>query len=111
MANLNKTRPAPTETLVRILRAPFFLISIAFSTMLVFFFFAWVSVGSWCEDALRWLGYRARPRWLPAALGLMTYVGLGIAGPAYLGAVILGWPGAVLGPVVALGAITILGRW
>lgn len=79
--------------------------------LLALFFFAWVSVGSWCEDALRWLGYRARPRWLPAALGLMAYVGLGIAGPAYLGTVVLGWPGAVLGPAVALGAIAILGRW
>ncbi len=96
---------------VRILRAPFFLLSIALSMLVAFFFFAWVSVGSWCEDALRWLGYRARPRWLPAALGLMAYVGLGIAGPAYLGTLMLGWPGAVLGPVVALGAIAILGRW
>ncbi|HEC23542.1 MAG TPA: hypothetical protein ENI95_11575 [Chloroflexi bacterium] len=77
----------------------------------VFFIVAIVSVGSWCEDALRWLGVRARPRWLPGVLGAVGYVSLGLAGPAYLGGRLMGWPGAILGPVLALGAIAVLGRW
>ena len=95
----------------RIVRAPFFLLSVAMSMLPAFFIFAAVSVGAWCEDVLRWLGYRSRPAWLPGALGIVGYAGLGVAGPAYLGGALIGWPGAVLGPMLALALIAILGRW
>ena len=95
----------------QIVRAPFFLLMLGASFVPVFFIFASVSVGAWCEDALRWLGYRSKPGWLPAVLGMVGYAGLGVAGPAYAGNALLGWPGAVLGPLLALGIIAILGRW
>ncbi len=99
------------KSVVRILRAPFFLISLGLSLLPVFFVFASVSVGAWCEDALRLLGYRSKYGWLPALLGFVGYTGLGVAGPAYLGNVLIGWPGAILGPLIALGVIAVLGRW
>jgi hypothetical protein len=36
---------------------------------------------------------------------------LGIAGPAYLGYFLIGWPGAIIGPLFTLVMIAILGRW
>ena len=99
------------QTISRIVRAPFFVGSLAISMIMAFFIFATVSVGSWCEDALHLLGYKSRPRWLPAVLGVVGYTGLGIAGPAYLGDLLIGWPGAILGPLLVLGAIALLGRW
>lgn len=99
------------KMIVRIIRAPFFLISLLLSMIPVFFIFASVSVGSWCEDALHHLGFRSPPRWLPLVLGMIGYAGLGLAGPALLGRLLIGWPGAVIGPVLALGAIAVLGHW
>jgi hypothetical protein len=99
------------ESVVRLARAPFFVAGLLFSLVPVFFFFAWVSVASWCEDGLRRVGYRGRPAWLPAVLGIVGYAGLGIAGPAYLGHALIGWPGAILGPLLVLCSVAILGRW
>jgi hypothetical protein len=97
--------------IIRIMRAPVFLFALLLSAVPVFFIFASVSVGSWAEDGLRWFGYRSRPRWLPAVLGFVGYTGFGVAAPAILGRLLIGWPGAILGPVLALGAIALLGRW
>lgn len=97
--------------IIRMLRAPLFLLSLLLSAVPVFFIFASVSVGSWAEDGLRWFGYRSKPRWLPAVLGFVGYTGLGVAAPAILGRSLIGWPGTILGPVLALGAIALLGRW
>lgn len=97
--------------MVRVVRAPIFVFSLLVGTAMVSFFLAWVSVGDWCEDGLRWLGYRERPGWLPSLLGVAAYVALGIAGPAYLGYFLLGWPGAIVGPICALVMVAILGRW
>ena len=103
--------PAIDTSLLKVLRAPFFLIGLAASMIPVFFIFAWVSVGSWCEDLLRLIGYQNRPRWLPPVLGVLVYAGLGIVGPALLGHWLIGWPGSILGPLIILGAIAKLGRW
>jgi hypothetical protein len=100
-----------TATMVRVIRAPFFLLNLLVGAALVCFFLAWVSVGDWCQDALRRLGYREHPDWLPGALGVAAYVSLGIAGPAYLGYTLVGWPGVIAGPLLALAIIAILGRW
>jgi hypothetical protein len=99
------------QTVLRILRLPFFLLSLILGLVGVLFFVAATSVGGWCEDALCWLGYRSRPAWLPIVLGASAYTVLGVAGPAYLGGQLIGWPGAILGPVLVLGAIAILGKW
>lgn len=92
-------------------RAPVFLFSLAVSMVFVFFIFAWVSVGAWCEDGLRALGFRQQPRWLPAILGVLGYATLGIVGPAWLGSWLIGWPGALFAPLLVLGLIARLGRW
>ncbi len=98
--------------MIRVLRLPVFIVfNLLVGGALAFFFLAWISVGDWCEYGLHWLGYRERPDWLPGVLGIAAYIGLGIAGPAYLGGYLIGWPGAILGPFCALLVIAILGRW
>lgn len=101
-----------SETLVaRVARAPFFVVPLLLSMLPLFFIFASVSVGAWIEQLLFWVGYQARPRWLPGVLGVLGYTGFGVAGPAALGNTLIGWPGAVLGPLLVLGLIAKLGRW
>jgi hypothetical protein len=95
----------------RVIRAPFLVLGIVFAFIPALFMFAVVSVGDWSERILRIVGYRARPHWLPGVMGILGYVGLGIAAPAYLGNLLLGWPGSVAAPVIALACIAVLGRW
>ena len=99
------------QTLVRVIRAPFLILGILIALLITVFVLATVSVGDWSEKLLRLVGYRARPYWLPGALGLLGYVGLGIAAPAYLGALLIGWPGGVAAPVIILACIAVVGRW
>ena len=99
------------KRIYRIIRAPLFLGSLLLTSLVALFILAVVSIGSWFEKVLRWLGYRSRPGWLPPFLGVLGYMGLGLAGPAYLAGRLIGWPGFVIGPLVALGAIALLGRW
>jgi hypothetical protein len=101
----------PDRPLAVVVRAPVFLVGLAASMVCVFFIFAWVTVGAWCEDGLRALGYRNQPRWLPAILGILAYAGLGIVGSAFLGNWLFGWPGGVLVPLAILALIAKLGRW
>jgi hypothetical protein len=96
---------------VRVIRAPFFAINFLVSAFLVACFLAWVSVGDWCEEGLRVLGYQERPYWLPGVIGGTTYLGVGIVGPAYLAHYLIGWPGILVGPLSMLMVIAILGRW
>ncbi|MBN1313050.1 MAG: hypothetical protein JXB30_16680 [Anaerolineae bacterium] len=96
---------------VRVIRAPFFVINFLVSAFLVAFFLAWVSVGDWCEVGLHWLGYQKHPYWLPGVVGFAAYFGLGVAGPAYLGCHLIGWPGVLAGPLCMLVLIAVLGRW
>jgi hypothetical protein len=107
---INQTEP-PQKWIARIIRAPFFLGSLLVSSFFAVFILAVVSLGSWFENLLHRLGYRSRPAWLPPALGVLGYMGLGLAGPAYLAGRLIGWPGFVIGPLVALGAIAVLGKW
>jgi hypothetical protein len=101
----------PKKWIARIIRAPFFLGSLLVSSFFAAFILAVVSIGSWFEKILHRLGYRSRPAWLPPALGVLGYMGLGLAGPAYLAGRLIGWPGFVIGPLLALGAIAVLGKW
>jgi hypothetical protein len=96
---------------LRVVRVPVFVFNLLVGTSLVCFFLAWVSVGDWCEGGLHRLGYQERPHWLPGVLGILVYLGLGIVGPAYLGYYLVGWPGAIIGPLCTLVMIAILGRW
>jgi hypothetical protein len=95
----------------RVIRSPLFVFNLLAGAGLVSFFLAWVSVGDWCEGGLRWLGYRGRPYWLPAVVGIVTYVGMGIVGPACLIRYFIGWPGLLLGPMCALVLIALADRW
>ena len=116
-----ETQPAPESLptslqptdglLVRVLRAPVFLVGLALSFIPVFFIFASVSVGSGVEAAATRLGVNWRPRWLPGALGFAVYGLLGVAAPAMLGSRLAGWPGGVIAPLLVLGGIAVLGRW
>lgn len=99
------------KTILRIIAIPVFVVGLILSFIPFFFILASVSIGAWCEDILRRLGYRARPSWLPMALGIAGYAGLGVAGPAYAGRLLIGWPGAIIAPLLTLVAIAILGRW
>ncbi len=99
------------QALERVVRAPFLALGIILALIPAIFIFAVVSVGDWSERLLCIVGYRARPQWLPFALGILGYVGLGVAAPAYLGGLLLGWPGSLIAPIIALGCIAVLGRW
>jgi hypothetical protein len=96
---------------VRVIRAPFFVVNFLVSSLLVSFILAWVSVGDWCEEGLCGVGYAGRPDWLPGLVGGTTYLGLGIIGPAYLAYHLIGWPGILAGPLCILIGIAVLGRW
>lgn len=95
----------------RIIAIPLFVLGLILSFIPFFFILASVSIGAWCEDVLRRVGYRARPSWLPMVLGIAGYAGLGVAGPAYAGRLLIGWPGMIIAPILILIAIAILGRW
>lgn len=97
--------------IVKLIKAPFFFFGLLLSFIPVLFIFAAVTIGSWCEDGLWRLGYRSKPAWLPGVLGILGYGGLGVAGPAYLGNSLIGWPGVILGPLAMLGVIAVLGKW
>ncbi|NDJ52083.1 MAG: hypothetical protein GYB68_03240 [Chloroflexi bacterium] len=100
-----------TSGVLRVLRAPFFLASMVFSMAGAFGFFAVVQVGAWAEDGLRLLGLRQMPEWLPAGLGILGYLGLGVIIPALAAYRWIGWPGAILLPLLVLGIIAKLGNW
>ncbi len=97
--------------LLRVVRAPFVLISLLVGTILLFGFLSSISMGEWFELALRRLGHRGNPYWLSGALGVVAYLGLGLVLPAIGGNAVIGWPGMIVGPVVAVLIISRLGRW
>jgi hypothetical protein len=95
----------------QIVTAPFFVIGVILGGLLTVLALASISVGGWSEVALSRVGYREKPRLLPMILGLAGYFGIGIVGLAALGGYLLGWPGAVLGPLLGIVLIAILDRW
>ncbi|GAB4470219.1 MAG: hypothetical protein Kow00124_06200 [Anaerolineae bacterium] len=97
--------------LLKVMRAPFFALNLLVGSILTVIVLASVTVGAWADGLLRLIGIRMRPHWLPAALGVVGYLGLGIALPAYLGSLLIGWPGAMLAPLLVLAGVVILGRW
>jgi hypothetical protein len=98
-------------SLLRLVHAAAFLLGLFFSFIPVTFLFASVSVGAWCEEFLQRIGYTSRPDWLPPLVGVLGYTGFGVVGPAYLGGLLLGWPGVVLGPLIMLIVVAVLGKW
>src|SRR4051812_39819783 len=95
----------------RIIRAPFFLVGLAFSFILAAWFFSVATIGAWFDDLLWALGIRQRPNWIPLAAGIVGYTALGIALPIFVGLRLLGWPGALLGLLIVLATLAILDRW
>src|SRR5574341_2465141 len=88
-----------------------FLAGLFVSFIPIAFLFASVTFGAWCEELLLRIGFTSRPGWLPPVVGVLGYAGFGVAGPAYLGGHLLGWPGAVAGPLIILGVVAVLGKW
>ena len=97
--------------MLRIIRAPFFLIQLALSWWVACGFFASVSIGAWCEDGLRLAGLRRHPVWLPGALGVAGYLLFGVALPIALGIRVAGAAGAVGLQLAVLALIAWIGKW
>ncbi len=95
----------------QIVTAPIFMIGVILGGLLTVFALASISVGGWSEQALSHVGYKEKPRLLPMILGLAGYIGIGLVGLALLGAYLVGWPGAVLGPILGIVLIAVLDRW
>jgi len=107
----NLRKPAPVEIIAKIIRAPFFAASILFSIIIVIVIVSVVSIGDWAERLLLRAGYQNMPRWLPPVCGAVGYLVLGVGVPAWAGWWLLGWPGAIGGPVLSVAIISLLARW
>lgn len=99
------------RSLVRVIAAPFFVAGVILSTILVFFVLATISIGGWCEPVLVRLGYRYKPMMLPAGIGIVLFVGGVLIGLGALGHQLIGWPGVILGPFLAIVAISLVDHW
>jgi hypothetical protein len=99
------------RTLTRIVIAPFFLAAVILGFLGVLFVVASISIGGWFEAILLRIGYRHKPILLPAVVGVVLFVGLGLAGMGTLGNSLIGWPGVILGPTLAIAVIAVADRW
>lgn len=97
--------------LTRTIIAPFFLAAVILGFLGVLFFVASISIGGWCEAVLLRIGYRHQPVLLPAIIGAALLVGIGFVGMGTLGSSLIGWPGALLGPTLAIVLIAVADRW
>ena len=97
--------------LLRIIRAPFVLVSLLVGTLLLFGFLSSISVGEWCEQLLKRLGYRGNPYWIPGLFGVGGFVCFGVLAPAIGGNALIGWPGIIAGPIIAVLIISRLDYW
>jgi hypothetical protein len=95
----------------RVVTAPFFLLGVVLSVILVVLAIASISVSSWFEVVLVRLGLHSKSSSVPGILGVVIYLGFGVVGLALLGMRWLGWTGAFLGPLLGAVAIAILDRW
>lgn len=100
----------PSLPFPRLLRAPFVVVGFIISLYLSSLFFATVSIGGWVEDGLRWVGLErtGTASAIAGALGVLT---LTLVGPAWLGNRLLGWPGLIIGPLLAMLLVALLDRW
>lgn len=96
---------------MKYLRAPFMVFGVVFGGLGVAFAVASVTVGDWAERALRLLGYKGRPTWLPALIGVGGYLSLGVAAPAWGGFRLIGWPGALIAPMLVLLLMALVDQW
>ena len=94
----------------RAVRAPFTLVSLAIGGILMFLFLAAISVGGWYEKLLLRLGTNT-PGWIPASLGVVTFLLVGMVVPAVILGQLIGWPGAVLGPTIMVILVSRLNHW
>jgi hypothetical protein len=99
------------QRIARIIYAPFFFVLVLLGTLAVIFEVASISVGGWIEAVLLRLGYRHKPALLPAFAGVIVFFGVGLVGSGYLGSRLIGWPGAIIGPILAIIIIGLIDRW
>lgn len=97
--------------IARVILAPFFLAWVLLGTLMVFFVIATISIGGWCEAVLVRIGYRYKPLMLPMVLGIVLFVGFVLVGMGTLGHQLIGWPGAIVGPALAILLIAVIDHW
>jgi len=95
----------------RVILAPFFFAWVLLGTIMVLFVISTISIGGWCEAVLVRIGYRYKPLILPMVIGIVLFVGVVLLGMGMLGHQLIGWPGAILGPVLAILAIALIDHW
>lgn len=95
----------------RLVRAPFFIISLILSTYAIFAVMACITVGVWLETAIIRFGIGVGRGWIAFAGGVVLWVGIGIIGSAMVGATLMGWVGIIVGPLLAIVIIAVLGKW
>ena len=99
------------QRVARVVLAPFFFAWMLLGTILVVFIISTISIGGWCEALLVRVGYRYKPLLLPAVLGIFLFIGVALLGMGALGHQLIGWPGAILGPTLAILAIALIDHW
>jgi hypothetical protein len=99
------------STIVKVIRAPFFIAMVLITLVPATVICAAVSVGAWFEDGLRLIGAPPRRDWIPLMLGIVGYLLLGVAVPAYFGSQLLDVSGVVMFPLAVLIMIALLDRW
>ena len=116
----------PSLPLPGVMRAPFVIGGFIFSIYLTGVFMATVTVGGWVEAELRRLGMRSMKRvgFISALSGVVGYILLGIIVPAWLVFMLIGkwlpmlfkigmpgWPGLIIGPLVAMAVLARAAKW
>lgn len=95
----------------RLIRAPFVVLSLVAGTFMLFAYLSAITLGEWLEQFLLSVNLNRGQYWLPGFFGFVACVVLVIAGPAFVGFKVVGWPGIGLGPACAVYIISVLGRW
>jgi hypothetical protein len=76
----------------------------------MFLYLAAISMGGWYERLLQTLRVTF-PIWLPAVLGIFSFLIIGLIVPAIGLYELIGWPGLILGPTAAVLLISRLDHW
>ena len=97
-------------SILKLVRAPFMLISLIIGGVLMFLYLAAISVGGWYEKLLQTL-HLTFPVWLPPLLGILTFTIFGVIISAIGFYELMGWPGIILGPTVSVFIISRLDNW
>lgn len=97
--------------LFKIARAPIILIEVLLGALALILVAAIATSGQLWEELLKPLGAKFKVQWPLILLGVVTYFIGFLFLPIYVGHRALGWPGAVLMPIVTLALMALLDRW